>query len=140
MYAAAISRTPTWWPKQESLWQCTISTPVDLVLLQITLKVIYEYFPQALNISMCTNLLIFVTSKTRIIMTMVSFFKNSHFSPNFLRICIQQSSKPYNNQKFATSIHCILDLRFFVSSRANQELAISSLYQQYMLTGTVTSP
>ena len=33
-----------WRPKQESLWQITISTPVDLVLLQITLKVIYEYF------------------------------------------------------------------------------------------------
>ena len=42
----SLSRTPTWRPKQDSLWQYTISTPVDLVLLQIILKVIYEYFPQ----------------------------------------------------------------------------------------------
>ena len=48
------------------------STPVDLVLLQIILKVYLQVFFTALNISMCTNLLIFVTSRTRIIMIMVS--------------------------------------------------------------------
>ena len=117
MYAAAmlvsLSRTPTWRPKQENLWQCTFSTPVDLVLLQDT-KSNLQLFSTALNISMCTNLLIFVTSETRIIMVMVSYKKkiqtsktlkqNAVFSPNFLRIRIQQSSKPYNNQSFATSI------------------------------------
>ena len=28
----SLSRTPRWRPKQDSLWQYTISTPVDLVL------------------------------------------------------------------------------------------------------------
>ena len=40
----SLSRTPTWRPKQDSLWQYTISTPVDLVLLQIILKVRPHFF------------------------------------------------------------------------------------------------
>ena len=69
-----LSKTPTWWPIQDSLWQYTISTPVDLILPQIILEVIYDLFFRALNISMYmyTNLLIFVMSETRIIMKMVS--------------------------------------------------------------------
>ena len=41
-------RQPCWCPFQGSkharFWQCTISAPVDLVFLQITLNVISEYF------------------------------------------------------------------------------------------------
>ena len=40
MHAAAMlafsTRIPTWWQKQETIRQCAISAPVDLVLQQIT--------------------------------------------------------------------------------------------------------
>ena len=43
---------------RKNLWQCTISVTVDLVLIEITFKV----FSTALNISMYTNLLDFVST------------------------------------------------------------------------------
>ena len=87
----SISRTPIWQPKQDSLWQYTFSTPVDLVLLQIILKVIYECFPQHyLNISMCTNyLLLFVSRETRIIMINDQLLENSNLYNSQTKHCFQ---------------------------------------------------
>ena len=41
----SLSMTPTWHPNQESLRLRIISATVNLVLLQITMKVISEHFP-----------------------------------------------------------------------------------------------
>ena len=79
-----------------NLRQCTISAAVDLVLLQITVtKSSFRVFSMALNISICINLVVFVTSRTRIIKISVCAQKiqtsrtlkqNTVFSPNFLRM------------------------------------------------------
>ena len=99
MYGAAmlvsLSRTPTWRPKQDSLWQYTFSTPVYLVLLQIILKVIYEYFPLELS-----NKTLFSAETFR------EYVYN--------RVLNHLTTRALQHQYFRFKI--------FVTSRANQEL------------------
>ena len=67
MLVSPVLRTTTLRPKQESLWQWTISSPVDLVFAANHTKSNFRVFSTAVNISICIILLISVTSETRTI-------------------------------------------------------------------------
>ena len=63
-----------------------------------------------------------ITVSGEITQTFATLKQRAVFSPNlnFLRILIQQSSKTYKNHAELCNIN-ILDLRFFVTLRANQQ-------------------
>ena len=106
----SLSKTSIWRTKQENLSHCTIPTPVDLILQQISLKVFLRVLSTALNTSICINLLIFVTNGIMITVNLKNsnFYYNSQtklcFQPKLSENTKQQSCKTLNNESFATSI------------------------------------